>query len=83
MPEMIVTYCQFLSLNTYVATNAYKSTGGGSYWKLGGPLIKFQDFSIAKIKFLWKALKFKKGYGSPAPLFSTAHVQKIQMYTYF
>ena len=36
----------------------------------GGPLGKIKDFSIAKIEFLWRALKFKRGHGPP---FSAAY----------
>ena len=32
--------------------------------------MKFQNFSIAKIEFLWRALNFKRGHG---PLFSAAY----------
>ena len=31
--------------------------------------MKFQNFSIAKIEFLWRALNFKRGHGPPGPPF--------------
>ena len=36
--------------------------------------MKFQNFSIAKIEFLWRALNFKRGHGPPGPPFSAAYV---------
>ena len=41
-------------------------TGGERYWKLRGAN---EDFSMATIEFLWRALKFKRfsGYGPPFP----------------
>ena len=35
--------------------------------------MKFQNFSIAKIEFLWRALNFKRGHGPPGPPFSAAY----------
>ena len=40
------------------------------YWwrkllKVRGHCAKLKGFSIAKITFLWRDLKFKKGYGPP------------------
>ena len=35
--------------------------------------MKFQNFSIAKIEFLWRALNFKRGHGHPGPPFSAAY----------
>ena len=36
--------------------------------------MKFQNFSIAKIEFLWRTLNFKRGHGPPGPPFSAAYV---------
>ena len=41
--------------------------------------MKFQNFSIAKIEFLWRALNFKRGHGPPGPPFSAAYVS-IRIY---
>ena len=38
--------------------------------------MKFQNFSIAKIEFLWRALNFKRGHGPP---FSAAYGLKYIM----
>ena len=35
--------------------------------------MKFQNISIAKIEFLWRALNFKRGHGPPGPPFSAAY----------
>ena len=37
--------------------------------------MKFQNFSIAKIEFLWRALNFKRGHGPPGPPFSAAYAR--------
>ena len=36
-------------------------TGGGSNRKLGGHLAKLKQFSIVKIEFLWRTLKYLRG----------------------
>ena len=38
--------------------------------------MKFENFSIAKIEFLWRALNFKRGHGPP---FSAAYGQNYQL----
>ena len=43
--------------------------------KVGGPLRKIEDF-IAKIEFLWRALKFKRGHGPLGLLFSATYGKK-------
>ena len=40
--------------------------------------MKFQNFSIAKIEFLWRALNFKRGHGPPGPPFSAAYGENNQ-----
>ena len=45
----------------------YPSTGRGSYQKLEEVHL---SFSVAKIEFLWRTLKFKRGHD---PLFSDKH----------
>ena len=35
--------------------------------------MKFQNFSIAKIESLWRALNFKRGHGPPGPPFSATY----------
>ena len=41
-----------------------------------GPLREIKDFSITKIEFLWRALKFKRGHGPPflPPMCTSTHV---------
>ena len=39
--------------------------------------MKFQNFSIAKIEFLWRALNFKRGHGPPGLPFSAAYGTRI------
>ena len=46
------------------------NTGGVSSIKLGRGTLKNEDFSIAKIKFLWKAYKFNGGHGPLTPSFT-------------
>ena len=42
--------------------------------KVGRAILKNQKFSIAKIKFLWRALKFKRGHSPPGPPFSATYI---------
>ena len=39
----------------------------------GGHFAKPKWFSIAKITFLWRGLKFKRGHGPPGPPISAAY----------
>ena len=39
----------------------------------GGHFAKLKWFSIAKITFLWRGLKFKRGHGPPGPPISAAY----------
>ena len=46
--------------------------------KVGGPIRKIENFSIAKIEFLWRALKFKRGHMAPlAPSFPLPMAKRV------
>ena len=52
------------NVGVYINT---KALAGEATEIWGGALMKFQNFSIAKIEFLWRALNFKRGHGPPWP----------------
>ena len=61
--------------------NSQSQAQKGTYYIKVGGTSKIEGLYIAKIKFLWEPLKFKRDHGSPGQFFPAAYAVSLNSST--